>query len=387
MRKVFLILILVSIVSFAFGQDKYPIRDIKPNMSLDKTQNYTLDIFNGLSFPQGNLNHFLKDGFNSGILIHKRFNKKLSIGLSANHSRFNHKYSFAMDKSFKHQELSTTSFDIGPQYNMAIGRFSLEFYGRSGLSIVNSPQSLLLYPETDVTITSLEAYKSTALITRIGANMTANITDGLKFYLSSEYITNLNSDLYYQTRDLSGAFFEDGSLNTDAANKLPYTNESLSLSMLNVNFGVRISFGGNKRKRHPNILYDSNGSKGIAQVYKTRNQRNNKVGRESKPKTDNYKLNRNNNSSFIDIDGKDESNLRAEDHNLNRSNNSSVIAPEPDEIENLVESKIKSDGDDGLADIPKEKLKLKTKAQLAKDRRQKKRAKKRAARKLVKAIK
>ena len=61
MRKVFLFLVIVSITSLAFSQDINNNREIRPNMSLENTKTYSLDFFNGLSFPQGDLNNFLRN--------------------------------------------------------------------------------------------------------------------------------------------------------------------------------------------------------------------------------------------------------------------------------------------------------------------------------------
>lgn len=362
MKKIFFILVLVTIVSIVFAQDNNFNRDIRPNMSLRTPQAYTIDFFNGLSFPQGDLNTFLKDGFNSGILIHKRFGKKLSIGLSANYSRYDHKQSIGLEQNFKRHELSTTSFDIGPQYNLNLGRFTLEFYGRSGLSIVNSPQSFMMYPETDIMITSLEAYKSTAMTTRLGANMTANISQGLNLYLSSEYLTSINSDMNYQSRDLSEAFDADGTLDFDAASKLPYKNESLSLSMFNVNFGVRISFG-KSRKRKPDLLYQEGAISDMSPVYETKSVQS---------------------REWLESDIQIRSNklaLNVQDTNKpTRIYHSSVIAPEPDMSKKLVDAKANSIDEDSFVPIPKEKLKLKSKAQIAKEGRKMKRKERRAKR-------
>lgn len=411
MRKAFLILIIVSIASLAFAQDINNNREIRPNMSLENTKTYTLDFFNGVSFPQGDLNNFLRNGFNSGILFHRNFCKKLSLGLSANHSRFNHKQNFGPVQGSNRQELSTTSFDIGPQYNMKLGRFSLEFYGRSGLSIVNSPQSTMLYPETDITITTLEAYKSTALTTRLGANMTAYICEGLDFYFSSEYLTSFNSDMNYQTRDLSEAMRDDGTLDSDLANDLPYSNESLSLSMLNVNIGVRISIGGNGNKRRSNSLYKANGNSATNPMYEglrfqyypegisegtraqdynsSRSNNSSSVapdtnGGKAKTRARDYNSSRSNNSSSSSKGDASDTNqdrgTRAQDYNSSRSNNSSIIAPDPDESETLLDSEAKPVDEATLADIPEEKLKLKTKGQLAKERRKRKRIERRLRR-------
>ncbi len=384
MRKVFLFLVIVSITSLALSQDINNNREIRPNMSLENTKTYSLDFFNGLSFPQGDLNNFLRNGFNSGILFHRNFSKKLSLGLSANHSRFSHRQNFGPIQGSNRQELSTTSFDIGPQYNMKLGRFSLEFYGRSGLSIVNSPESSMLYPETDITITTLEAYKSTALTTRLGASMTAHIFEGLDFYFSSEYLTSLNSDMNYQTRDLSGAIRDDGTLNSDLANELPYSNERLSLSMLNVNIGVRISIGGIGNKRKPNTLYKANRNSYLNPMYEglrfqpsmdgiiTETPAQDKKSSQSNKKSNSSKVTTN---DSIQISGK-----RAQDYSLNRSNNASIIAPDPVESDTRLDSELQPADEATLADIPEEKLKLKTKTQLAKERRKRKRIERRLRR-------
>jgi len=404
MRKVFISLVLVSIVSFAFAQDQYINRDIKPNMSLENPKAYTLGFFNGLSFPQGDLNDFLKDGFNSGILLHKNFSKKISIGLSANHSRYNHRQALGLEQNSHRHELSTTSFDIGPQYNLKLGRFAIEFYGRSGLSIVNSPQTSMMYPETDITITTLEAYKSTALTTRLGANMTANIFQGLNFYFSSEYLTSLNKDMNYQIRDISQAIREDGTIDTYAANQLPYKNESLSLSMLNVNIGVRIFIGGQTNKRKNKSLYQDDDRFASNLVYEeltlsdsdvrtgTKDNSSNQndqaaidVSETNKDVNEVYLVNYNfdqydrfdRGDSNIDFQN-DES--RAHDYYSSRPVTTSIMAPDHEDKESRIDPQSRPDDEATLVDIPKEKLKLKTKAQLAKERRKKKRIERRLKR-------
>ena len=392
MIKVIISLVLVSIVSFAFGQDKFINRDIKPNMSLEKPRAYTLDFFNGMSFPQGDLNDFLKDGFNSGILLHKNFSKKISIGLSANYSQFNHRQALGLEQNSKQHELSTTSFEIGPQYNLKFGRFTIEFYGRSGLSIVNSPQTSMMYPETDITITTLEAYKSTALTTRLGANMTTNIFQGLNFYFSSEYLTSLNKDMNYQIRDISEAISEDGMLDSEVANQIPYRNEKLSLSMLNVNIGVRIFIGGNnnnKRKYKP--LYLDDDMMGANLMYEERSLSNNNGGTNNSstisPDSDEdvgtiysiaYNLDQYDRLGTVAPSDTSQNDERGtQDYYSNRPVNTSIIAPDHDEKESRLDSQSEPVDEAGLVDIPKEKLKLKTKAQLAKERRQKKRQERR----------
>ncbi len=400
MRKVFISLVLVSIVSFAFAQNQYINRDIKPNMSLDNPKAYTLGFFNGLSFPQGDLNDFLKDGFNSGILLHKNFSKKISIGLSANHSRYNHREALGLEQNSHRHELSTTSFDIGPQYNLKLGRFAIEFYGRSGLSIVNSPQTSMMYPETDITITTLEAYKNTALTTRLGANMTANIFQGLNFYFSSEYLTSLNKDMNYQIRDISAAIREDGTLDSDAANQLPYRNESLSLSMLNVNIGVRIFIGGNTHKRKHKPLYRDDNILGSNLVYEelTFSDSDVRTGTEDNSSNQNSQAtvdtSESNDNRFVNYDfdqygrfdmggrnvDSQNNESRELDYYSNRPVNTSIIAPDHEEKESRLDSRSKPVDEAALVDIPKEKLKLKTKAQLAKERRIKKRNERRLKR-------
>lgn len=381
MRKVILILIVVSISSLALAQDKYINRDIRPNMSLENTKIYTLDFFNGLSFPQGDLNNFVKNGFNSGVLVHRNFSKKLSLGFSANYSRFNYRRNFGTVEGSGRQELSTTSFDVGPQYNIKLGRFTIEFYGRSGLSIVNSPQSSMMFQDTDITITTLEAYKSTALTARLGANMTAYICEGLDFYFSSEYLTSLNSDMNYQTRDLSDAMRDDGTLNSNLANELPYSNESLSLSMLNVNIGVRISIGGHSSKRRSNSIYKANEYSARNSIYEglsfqyTSDKKNVETRVENSSRSNSSKNGNHGTDKRIgnSSDTTQSKKNLVQSNNLNRINNSSIVVPNTDEKDTKLNSKSKPNDEATLADIPVEKLKLKTKSELSKERRKRKR--------------
>ncbi|MGZ2371658.1 hypothetical protein ACXR6G_17900 [Ancylomarina sp. YFZ004] len=355
-------------------------------MSLEKRKVYTLDFFNGMSFPQGDLNNFLKDGFNSGILLHKNFSKKISLGLSANYSKFDHRQALGLEQNSKRHELSTTSFEIGPQYNLKFGRFTLEFYGRSGLSIVNSPQTSMMYPETNITITTLEAYKSTALTTRLGANMTTNIFQGINFYFSSEYLTSLNKDMNYQIRDVSEAIREDGMLDSEAANLIPYRNEKLSLSMLNVNIGVRIFIGGNTNKRKHKPLYLDDGRSFSNNNVGTRTNNSSTVSSDTDGDAGRlysiaYSLDQYDRFGAVaPRDAAQNDETAAQDYYSNRPVNTSILAPDHAEKERRLYSQSGPVDEATLVDIPKEKLKLKSKAQLAKERRQKKRNERRLKR-------
>ncbi|WP_372645515.1 hypothetical protein, partial [Ancylomarina sp.] len=67
-----------------------------------------------------------------------------------------------------------------------------------------------------------------------------------------------------------------------------------------------------------------------------------------------------------------------QDYYSNRPVNTSIIAPDHDEKESRLNSQSEPVDEAALVDIPKDKLKLKSKAQLAKERRQRKRAERRS---------
>jgi hypothetical protein len=214
--------------------------------------------------------------------------------------------------------------------------------------------------------------------------MTAHIFEGLDFYFSSEYLTSLNSDMNYQTRDLSEAFRDDGTLDFDLANDLPYTNESLSLSMLNVNIGVRISIGGNANKRRSNPLYKRNGNSDTNPMYEGLRFQPNMDGISGETLATDKKSSRSNrksgSSKTTAKNSTQTSDSLAQDYNLRRSNNSSILAPDSDESDTRLDSESRPADEATLVDIPEEKLKLKTKAQLAKERRKRKRVERRLRR-------
>jgi len=185
----------------------------------------------------------------------------------------------------------------------------------------------------------------------------------------------------YITRDLTEAFRQDGSIDADAANELPYKSEKLSLSMLNVNLGVRISIGGNSSKRKSNDLKKEIH---LSETYSSYNvQAYLDIPNESQagsiPQGENASSGDNSftvNNNFIS----DKSNSQAHSHHTSRSHTTSVIAPDTDEREMLLDSNESDINKDSFVEIPKEKLRFKSKAQLAKERRQKKRAERRAKR-------
>jgi len=111
MKKMILFLALLSVIPIAFAQDQYSSRDIKPNMNLNTTDIYSLDFPIGSNLQQGDLDDFMK--------------------------------------GFTRSELSLIPFNRGTQYSLSLWKRKIEIDGRSGLSIVKSPESPEVHTKTD----------------------------------------------------------------------------------------------------------------------------------------------------------------------------------------------------------------------------------------------
>ncbi|RUT79140.1 hypothetical protein [Ancylomarina longa] len=281
--------------------EQKPTQTIQANL-LNTNLQLSLDVINGISMPSGDFQNFASDGFNSGIQINKSFCKALSIGFGARHSSFGVRQEFGPVSSSRNRWINTT-IDVGPQYSISTGIFALKLYGRSGVSIISTPEINLYYPNTDILTTQIQSRSTQALSTRLGGKLNAEICNGLQFFLSGEYVTTINSNLTYSSREVS----TDGTIDLEEGlRKNPLTNKNLSFSSVNVNFGISIGLGNfgskAKTKRNSNPMYQDNENKGTMPMY---------------------------NESSTQGNGSNSSGTRAQDYNSSRSNNSSVIAPNP----------------------------------------------------------
>jgi hypothetical protein len=336
-------------------------QSIKPNL-YDPGTELTLDLINGLSMPRGNFGDIARDGFNSGFVLNKKYCRNLSLGLGANYSAFNFRQGFGQVQSGGDQ-YRLTSLDIGPQYTFNWGRFSMKLFGRSGLTFINTPSILAYYPNSEVITTNFDKRNTTALITRLGTDLSAKLCNGLKIFVSTEYVRTLNSDFDYQTRDVSKAIRADGTIDPDQANEISFNNESFTFSGLNINFGVNInigSSGGKSSSRKGNPIYEANPNKGVNPLYKGSvnnplyEDKGNKglnplyekssSARSSGSKAQDYNSSRSNTTSAVETDKEDDkaekdstnqSGSRAQDYNSSRSNTTSAV--ETDQEEDKVE--------------------------------------------------
>jgi len=343
-------------------KEQKPKQTIQANL-INTDSQLSLDVVNGISMPSGAFQDFARDGFNSGIQISKSFCKRLSLGVGAQHSSFGMRQDFGPISNSSDRWTNTT-IDIGPQFSFTSGKFAIKLYGRSGFSFINTPEIDLYYPNTDIITMQVQGRSTQALNTRLGGKLNAEICDGLQFFLSSEYVTTINSDLNYTTRNVSGGISTDGTIDPDRLNEIPVENKSLSFSSVNVNFGISIDLGsfgiksGSAKKSNP--LYKGNGNVGTNPIYDARSMyydnsnssgsraqdynssRSNRTGRISSPnsnidekndgstKAQDYNSSRSNRTGRISspdsiVVGKNDGSTKAQDYNSSRSNNSSSI--------------------------------------------------------------
>ena len=265
--------IMLLIYSFSFSQN---------------TAAYTLDFVNGISSPLGDFQSFSELGHNSSFIINKSFCKHISVGLNTNYTSLPLKEPF----NVSNEKWSSFSFSIGPQYNVDIKKVSVQFYGRLGLSFISIPEIINFYPETNVTDLNFNESKTNGLNTRLGINLGTQVCNGLSFFTSAEYTSNLYSNVNYQTRDVSGAIGATGQIDPDLASAIAFENSDFSFSSFNINFGIRLNINQKNNRNSTGI---------IQRDIDTRNVRNS-VGKYN--------------------DGGNGSGTRATDYNSSRSNKS-----------------------------------------------------------------
>ncbi len=344
MKNLFLIATLVLFCTSSYGQN---------NQS--NSGNLLLEISNGISMPKAGFEDFVKDGFNSELSLSKQFCKKISLGFGAKHSSFRVRQEFGPVQGSRNQYTSTT-FDVGPQFSLGNSKFAIQVYGRTGLSVTSTPEIKSLQANTDITTEKLKQQSVKALSARIGAKIKTEVCTGLQLYVSSEYVTTLNSDINFYSKDLSKAIGADGRLDPDLASEIPFTTKNLKFSSLNVNFGVNIGIGSlcaSNSKRNSNPLHQNSGTKAVNPMYQQRSsghdnpmyqQNSNKgenvlyegasnsggnTGGTSGSKAQDYNSSRSNRTvraKAADINGDLDQATRAQDYNSSRSNKRGITA-------------------------------------------------------------
>jgi len=300
-------------------------------------KNLSLEIVNGISIVNSDFSDFVKDGFNNEISISKSYCKKLSLGMGVKHSSFNVKQEFGQTSGSRNQ-FRSIGFDLGPQFSFGSDRFSIKLYGRTGLAINSTPELISRYPNSDIVTSNLKQQSLNALTARLGAKLNTELCKGIQLFVSSEYLTSLNGDIYYQSKDISKAIRADGSIDPDLASEIPTTSTSFNFSSINVNFGVSIAIG--KLGNHPNRkssnpLYQDKGNKAVNPMYQPRSSSNsNPLHQESGNQGSNVLYEGANNSGS---NSGQNSGTRAQDYNSSRSNTSAAVEldnqDEKDEID------------------------------------------------------
>jgi hypothetical protein len=292
--QVFIISTTLLIISYSYSQN-----------ATNNIETYSLEFANGISAPVGDLENYADSGINSGFVLNKNFCNNISIGLGTNYSALAVKNEFGTTN----EKWSSFSVNIGPQYSIDLNKFQVQFYGRLGVSFINSPAIENYYPKTNVVVLAFEEANTTSLNTRLGINLGIKVCNGLSFYLASEYASNIKNEINYGYRDISKAITESGTIDPDTVSEIDFSNKNLSFSTFNLNFGVRVDLNTNRSTK----ATDHNSSRSN--------------------KTSHTPLNIDNGDADDDNDD-DERTTKATDHNSSRSNKtSSAIDKEKDEDE------------------------------------------------------
>lgn len=232
------------IFNFSFSQN-----------SINNSTPFSLNFVNGISSPLSGFESFSETGFNSGFVINKNFCSNFSIGLGADYTSLLVKNTFGSSN----ENWSSFSINIGPQYNINVYKVFVNLYGRLGCSFIKIPEITEFYPQPTAIVSNFQESNSSGLNTRLGINLGTRVCNGLGFFVSSEYVTNMKGSINYQTRDLSKAVIANGQIDPDLASEIPFKNSAFSFSSLNVSFGIRLDLN-NKGNRSSNAT-DYNSSR------------------------------------------------------------------------------------------------------------------------------
>ena len=219
-----------------------------------KSTAFTLGFVNGISSPMGDFQKFSESGFMSDFVVNKAFCNKISIGLNTNFTALPIENKFGISN----EKWSSFSISIGPQYHIDINKVFVEFYGQLGLSFINIPEVTDFYPQTNLIATDIKESNSSGLNTRFGINFGTEICKGFLLFVSTEYNTNINGEINYQTRDFSRAIDESGEIDPDLASDIPFENRDFSFSTININFGIRLDLGSKNQKAQDHNASRSN---------------------------------------------------------------------------------------------------------------------------------
>tara|TARA_R110001592_G_scaffold211976_2_gene464075 strand:+ start:4497 stop:5921 length:1425 start_codon:yes stop_codon:yes gene_type:complete len=292
---------------------------------------YSLELTNGISFPQSDLKNYADNGFNSGFIIEKQFCNQLAVSLD---SRFT---SLPIHNSFdiSNKTWKSTTFNVGPQYSIDKHSFSMDFYGRMGISIISVPEIHHFYANSNIVNTQFDQAKTSHLNARIGINLGYTICNSLFLYANPEYYSTITGGIHYGQRDLSKAVDPSGNIDPDLANDIAYNHEQFSISTFNINFGIRFNITKNNNNTRATDYNSSRSNRSTSAIAPNPDNGNNGDGSNTRATDYNSSRSNRTTSAFSpDPDNgnnSDSNNTRATDYNSSRSNRStSAIAPNPD---------------------------------------------------------
>jgi len=307
-------LLAAFLISFSIANAQY---------SDETSPAYSAEFLSGLSWPMNDFKKFADPGFNSSFSINKDLCKGFSFALNAGYMGF----SIKDNSSSSNEQWQAFSLLAGPQYQINLKQSFVQFYSHWGLAMVTVPEIITLYPQSELVTSHIKAGQRSGLNTRLGFKLGSTLCEGFKVFLSTDYNTQLNSHINYQSRSLSSAINERTGLDTDLANEIAFENNQFSFSSFNVNVGISISLGSNRAQDHNTSR--SNTTSGLN--YDLDN--NAEESDSSALRAQDHNASRSNTTSSLnydlddDTEESDSSALRAQDHNASRSNKSSLIEP------------------------------------------------------------
>ena len=246
-KKTYILLLIYFITSnISFAQEKV-------------NELFQIQPYFGISSPQGDFKSFSENGFVFGLSADKYLSKKFALGLDFNMetNSFISPIRQTMLPSLialayvNNGDWKTTNITFGPTYKLGLGKFNAELYTKGGVSFVKSPSASTVITNggNSTSIYDLEENSTSGFALTTGIRVNYNISPRVSLFLNPQFNGAFN-DIEYCVRGFefieeNQTIGQEAQVNFDQE----VTKETLNISTVSVNAGIKIDLGGNPKDK------------------------------------------------------------------------------------------------------------------------------------------
>lgn len=223
------------------------------------SQEITISPFAGVANPTSDFSEFSESGWTAGLNSNYFFSDHFGLGFQLSHQQNDFKSPFNYDviptddtgtysvSQFYDGSWSVSNIGLGPVYGLNYNKFSFLFSAMPGISIVSSPEALVLlqYVNAERELFQLEPQTITAFGMSAGVRFTYRITDTFSFFVYPEYYYSAAA-INYSFRSIEPAISTNAEGQTEfdpiPLIEVPLEEASVSPTQLSVSAGVTFSF-------------------------------------------------------------------------------------------------------------------------------------------------